>query len=417
LLKKPAASPAPLWRNNSMALMPVETALDIILKSVRPLQVETIALGKALGRVLAVPIYAKRDQPPFAASAMDGYAVQYADVIALPANLKIIGTSAAGHAFKGKLRQGTVVRILTGAPLPSGADTVVIQENTQREGDTIKVITHTPQAKNIRRAGLDFAKGDLLVAANTKLTPRDIGLLAAGNAATIKVYRRAKVVLFTTGDELVLPGTRPRADQIVSSNSHTIAAMLQSFGVDVVNLGIVKDNLKATITAVKKGLSADVLLTTGGASVGDHDYVQEAFKASGIKIGFWKIALRPGKPFMYGRKGKTRVMGLPGNPVSALVTARIFLKPLLNAFANLPTLEPSTTAILQGTLPANDHRQDYIRATLSTATDGRRTVSPFETQDSSMQRTMQLSHALIIRPPDAAPVQNGDTISVLLLDF
>ncbi len=400
-----------------MALMPVETAREIILKSVGPLTIETIPLSNALGRVLAKPIYAKRDQPPFAASAMDGYAIKHADTSLLPATFNIIGTSAAGNGFKGTLRHGTAVRILTGAPLPKGADTVVIQENTKRDGDILQIFEDTPKGKNIRRPGLDFAKGDLLVPANTILSPRDIGLLAASNAANIKVYRRPKIVLFTTGDELVLPGERPRADQIVSSNSHALAAMLQSFGVEVVNLGIVKDDLKATIAAVKKGLGSDVLLTTGGASVGDHDYVQEAFKSCGVKIGFWKIALRPGKPFMYGRKGKTHVMGLPGNPVSALVTARIFLKPLLNAFANLPTVEPVTTASLQGSLPANDVRQDYLRAHMTIAADGKRTVSPVATQDSSMQRTMQSSQALIIRPPNAAEAQNGENVPVLLLDF
>jgi molybdopterin molybdotransferase len=400
-----------------MTLMPVETAREIILKGVGPLSIETIPLANALGRILAKSVAAKRNQPPFAASAMDGYAIKHSDTSTLPVSLKIIGTSAAGHGFNGTLRPGTAVRILTGAPLPKGSDTVVIQENTTRKGDILHVSENTPMGKNIRRAGLDFARGDILVPKNAKLSPRDIGLLAAGNAAVVKVFRRPKVVLFTTGDELVLPGERPRADQIVSSNSHAIAAMLQAFSVEVLNLGIVKDNLSATISAIKRGLGADVLLTTGGASVGDHDYVQEAFKACGIKIGFWKIALRPGKPFMYGRKGKTHVMGLPGNPVSALVTTRIFLKPLLNAFANLPTQEPATMAVLRGTLPANDQRQDYMRAILHTAVDGRRTVTPFATQDSSMQRTLQSSQALIIRPPGAILAQDGDTVPVLLLDF
>jgi molybdopterin molybdotransferase len=396
-----------------MALMPVEEARAIILKGVKPLSAETVLLDKALGRIIAVPVRAKRDQPPFPASAMDGYAVKHVDVTSLPATLQIIGTSAAGHGFKGTLKAGTAIRILTGAPLPKGADTIVIQENTTRDGTLLRVLEATAKGKNIRRAGLDFAKGDLLVPAATKL----IGLLAAGNAASVRVYRRPKIVLFTTGDELVLPGIRPRADQIVSSNSHAIAAMLHHFGAEVINIGIVKDSLKATIAAVKKGLGADVLLTTGGASVGDHDYVQEAFKACGIKIGFWKIALRPGKPFMYGRKGKTHVMGLPGNPVSALVTARIFLKPLLNVMAAISAEEPTTTAILQGGLPANDQRQDYMRATLSIAADGRRTVSPFTAQDSSMQRTLQSSQALIIRPPGAAEATSGDIIPVLMLDF
>jgi molybdopterin molybdotransferase len=281
----------------------------------------------------------------------------------------------------------------------------------------LRVIEDTPKGKNIRRVALDFAKGDLLVAKGAVLTPRDVGLLAAGNVPVVKVYRRPKIILLTTGDELVLPGSRPRADQIVSSNSHAIAAMAQQFGAEVVNLGIVKDNLKATISAVRKGRGADVLLTTGGASVGDHDYVQAAFRACGVNIGFWKIALRPGKPFMYGRKGKTHVMGLPGNPVSALVTARIFLKPLLDRLMGLPDMMLNHTAILDGTLSANDHRQDYLRATLVVASDGRRTVTPYSAQDSSMQRVLQSSHALIIRPPNAAEAQKGDSVSVLLLDF
>ena len=400
-----------------MALMPVADARTRILDGVKPLSAETLALEKACGRVLAQDIKAKRDQPPFAGSAMDGYAVQHADLTTLPSTLTIVGTSAAGHSFKGVVKQGQAVRILTGAPLPKGADTIVIQENTEVEGSSLQVIEPTPKGKNIRRAALDFAKGDMLVEAGTKLSPRDVGLLAAGNAPSVKVYRRPRVVLFTTGDELVLPGQKPRADQIVSSNSHAISAMVQQFGAEVVNLGIVKDNLKATIAAVKKGLGADVLLTTGGASVGDHDYVQEAFKAAGVKIGFWRIALRPGKPFMYGRKGKTHVMGLPGNPVSALVTARIFLKPLLDRMMGLPDSNIETTAILEGALRENDQRQDYLRATLKIAPDGRRTVSPFSAQDSSMQRTLQLSQAFIVRPAHAPPASSGDSVSVLLLDF
>ena len=400
-----------------MALLPVDEARLRILDGVKPLSVETIALDDACGRVLAIDVKARRDQPPFAASAMDGYALRHVDVQQFPDMLKLIGTSAAGHGFKGSVKPGTAVRILTGAPLPKGADTIVIQENTERDGDLLRVTGDTAKGKNIRQARMDFAKGDLLVAKGAVLSPRDVGLLAAGNAATVKVYRRPDIVLFTTGDELVLPGNRPRADQIVSSNSHAIAAMARQFGAKVVNLGIVRDNLKATISAVRKGLGADVLLTTGGASVGDHDYVQAAFRSSGVDIGFWKIALRPGKPFMYGRKGKTHVMGLPGNPVSALVTARIFLKPLLDRFAGLPDEVSDQVAILDGVLPANDHRQDYMRATLKVARDGQRSVSPFSAQDSSMQRVLQSSQALIVRPPNAPEARNGDSVSVLLLDF
>jgi molybdopterin molybdotransferase len=400
-----------------MALLAVEDALARILKGVKPLQIETIALHKAARRVLARSVKATRAQPPFPASAMDGYAVRWEDVESIPVRLKVIGTSAAGHGFKGRVKAGTAVRILTGAPLPQGADTIVIQENTARDGDGIHVVEASVKAKNIRRVGLDFSVGDTLVSAGQTLSSRDIGLLAAGNAAQIKVYRRPKLVLFTTGDELVLPGMKPRRDQIISSNSHAIATLAQHFGAEIINLGIVRDNLKATIKAVEKGLGADVLLTTGGASVGDHDYVQTAFKACGIKIDFWKIALRPGKPFMYGRKGRTHVMGLPGNPVSALVTARIFLKPLLDCFAGLPPQNENTTAVLDGALEANDHRQDYVRAIVTIAPDGRRTVKPFAVQDSSMQRTLQSSQALIIRAPMAAAVTTGDSVSVLLLDF
>jgi molybdopterin molybdotransferase len=400
-----------------MALLPVEEALARILKGVKPLASESVDLDKACGRVLANDVKAKRNQPPFPASAMDGFAVLHEDVAVLPTELKIIGTSAAGHGFKGHVKPGSAVRILTGAPLPKGADTVVIQENTTRDGNQLRIIEATPKGKNIRRAGLDFAKGDLLVPKGTKLSPRDIGLLAAGNNASVPSYRRPTVVLFTTGDELVLPGQRPRADQIVSSNSHALTAMVEQFGADVVNLGIVRDDLKATKTAIKKGLGSDVLLTTGGASVGDHDYVQEAFKACGVKIDFWKIALRPGKPFMYGRKGRTHVMGLPGNPVSALVTARIFLKPLLQVMMGLLAEEAEVTAILSHPLPRNDQRQDYLRATMTVAPDGRRTVTPFSAQDSSMQRTLQSSQALIIRPPNAPEAPKSSSVPVLLLDF
>jgi molybdopterin molybdotransferase len=400
-----------------MALMRVQEARERIVSTVKPLAVEAVKLELALDRVLAERVSAKRDQPPFEASAMDGYAVRFEDVAALPATLKVIGTSAAGHGFKGRLKAGAAVRILTGAPVPKGADTVVIQENVERDGDRLLVLHATPKGKNIRRAGLDFARGDVLFEKGVCLAPRDLGLLAAANCPKVKVYRRPRVIVLTTGDELVLPGGKARADQIYSSNSHAIAAMVQRFGGEVINLGIVRDTMKATIAAVKKGLSADILVTTGGASVGDHDYVQAAFKACGVKIDFWKIAMRPGKPFMYGRKGRTHVMGLPGNPVSALVTARLFLKPLMDQMRGRVDVDVTQTARLVGTLPANDQRQDYVRATLEQLPDGTRLAMPFASQDSSMQRTLQLSQGLIIRAADAPAAADGTQIDVLLLDF
>jgi molybdopterin molybdotransferase len=400
-----------------MALIDVDVALERILAGAKPLPTEWVELCEVSGRVLAVDVSAKRDQPPFDSSAMDGYAVRQADLQTLPAILDLVGTSAAGHSYKGALRPGNAIRILTGAPVPKSADTVVIQENTEKAGRQIRIMKPTPPGKNIRRTGMDFPKGQLLVPARTKLLPRDIGLLAAGNAAKVKVFRKPRIVLFTTGDELVLPGQKPKADQIISSNSHAIAAMGQHFGAEVINLGIVRDSLKATIAAVKKGLGADILLSTGGASVGDHDYVQAAFKACGIDIAFWKIALRPGKPFMYGRKGKTHVMGLPGNPVSALVTARIFLKPLLMVLQGLPAADVVATAILDGSLAANDQRRDYVRASMEVGPDGQRRVTPFAAQDSSMQHTFRSSQALIIRVPFADAVHAGDRVTILVLDF
>lgn len=400
-----------------MALMPVADALTRILNGVKPLAAETVRLADAVDRVLAAPVVAKRDQPPFPASAMDGYAVRHADIAALPARLRIAGVSAAGKGYRKTLGPGQAIRILTGAPVPAGADTVVIQENTAREGDDLSVLHPTALGKNIRRAALDFAKGDCVLDAAIRLRPRDLGLAAAANAPLLRVRRRPHVVLFTTGDELVLPGGRARADQIYSSNSHALAAMAEKLGARVSNLGIVPDSLAATKAAVRKGMAGDILLTTGGASVGDHDYVQAAFTACGIAIDFWKIAMRPGKPFMYGRKGKLHVMGLPGNPVSALVTARLFLKPLIDALQGLPVETDLSQAVLAAPMPANDDRQDYVRATLDIEADGRRRVTPFKVQDSSMQRTLQSANCLIIRPPLAPEAVAGTAVPILLLDF
>jgi len=397
-----------------MALLPVEEALQRILAGTRALGIETIKLEKALGRVLAVPVIARRNQPPFPASAMDGYALRRQD---FGKPFTVVGTSAAGHGFRGTVKQGQAVRILTGAPLPHGTDTIVIQENVNRVGDVLQVLEAPATGKNIRRTGLDFSKGDVLLEAGQRLRPRDLGLAAAGNAALLRVRKKPRVALLATGDELALPGAKARADQIYSSNSHAIEAMAEGLGAEVINLGIVKDTLAATKAAVRKGFKADILLTTGGASVGDHDFVQEAFEACGIKIGFWKIAMRPGKPFMHGRKGRLHVMGLPGNPVSALVTAHLFVKPLIDAMLGLPTVSAPVMAELGADMPGNDSRQDYVRAKLVVAPDGRRTAAPFEMQDSSMQRTLRLANCLIIRPPHAPAANKGEMVELLLLDF
>jgi molybdopterin molybdotransferase len=400
-----------------MALLPVEEAQARVLKGVKPLAAETILLKHAYDRVLASPVKAARDQPPFDASAMDGYAVRQADIARIPAVLTVGGTAAAGHAYRGTVKKGHAIRTLTGAPMPKGADTLVIQENTTRNGSLLTVTAPTPKFKNIRRRGLDFRRGAVLIAAGTPVNARDIGLAAAGNNKTVRVRKAPAVVLFTTGDELVLPGDVPRADQIVSSNSFALEAMARAWGARVTNLGIVKDTLKATETAIRKALAADIVITTGGASVGDHDFVQQALRNCGVKIGFWKIALRPGKPLMFGTYKNTRVLGLPGNPVSALVCARLFLRPLVHRMQDLPADTAPVTARLTAAMTANDNRQDYVRATMSVAPDGTRTVTPYATQDSSMQRTLRDSHCLIIRASHAAAAAEGDTVDILVLDF
>jgi molybdopterin molybdotransferase len=400
-----------------MSLLPVDDAKARVLKGVKPLAAETVLLARALGRVLARDIRASRDQPPFASSAMDGYAVRFADVASAPATLSVIGMSAAGHAFTGRVKTGTAVRIFTGAPVPTGADTVIIQENTEGRDDLVTVLQPPRQGQNIRRRGLDFAKGDLIVGANTLLTARDIGLAAAANQANLSVRRRPRVAILATGDELVVPGRTARPDQVFASNGFALRGLVSRFGGEARDLGIVRDDLKATMRAIARARGFDILLTTGGASVGMHDLVQEALKRLGIELDFWKIAMRPGKPLMFARNGRQRVIGLPGNPVSALVCARLFVKPLVSAYLGLPTGDDLLTARLAGSLPQNDQRQDYIRSTLERTGDGSLVARPFSVQDSSMQRTFAQAQALIVRAPAAPAVEPGATISVLPLDF
>jgi molybdopterin molybdotransferase len=401
-----------------MALMPVGEAKDRILNGAKTLPRESVPLHQCAGRVLAAEIKAKRDQPPFPASAMDGYAVRFADVQTVPAKLKVVGSAPAGHGFGGTVKAGQAVRIFTGAPVPKGADTVVIQENTEAaEGQVTATVAAQREGQHIRRKGLDFARGEELLRRGTLLGAREIGLAAAMNWPALPVTRRPRVAIFTTGDELVSPGTTPRADQIVSSNSFALSAFVRRYGGEAVDLGIIPDNLKAISRAVRKASGADVLLTTGGASVGDHDLVQAALKAEGIALDFWKIALRPGKPLMFARHRGQRILGLPGNPVSALVCSRIFLKPLLSALLGLPPADDVVKARLGSDLPANDQRQDYLRATVARGGDGSFEATPFKLQDSSMQRALTQAQGLIIRAPFAPAARAGDLVDLLLLDF
>lgn len=401
-----------------MALIPVDEAKARILTGARPLARENVLLHQCAGRVLAADIKARRDQPPFPASAMDGYAVRFADVENAPARLRVIGTAPAGHSFRGSLKAGEAVRIFTGAPVPRGADTVVIQENTEAADGLVNVKVPAQRlGQHIRRRGLDFAKGQGLLRKGTLLGAREVGLAAAMNWPELPVTKRPRVAIFTTGDELVSPGRTLRADQIVSSNSFALSAFVRRHGGEAVDLGIIPDRINAISRAIRRASGADVLLTTGGASVGDHDLVQAALKAEGIALDFWKIALRPGKPLMFARSGRRRILGLPGNPVSALVCARIFLKPLIFALLGLPPADETVRARLGAPLPANDLRQDYLRALVSRSADGVYVATPFPVQDSSMQRALTEAGGLIVRPPYAPEAREGDQVDLMLLDF
>lgn len=401
-----------------MALLPVEEARHRILKGVKAVPIEMVRLDEALGRVLARPVTARRSQPPFAASAMDGYAVMSADVAQTPTILRVTGQSAAGHGFSARLKQGSCIRIFTGAPLPKGADAVVIQENAKPLSDgTVQILQSASSHQHVRAAGLDFRRGEIVLHPGTVLGARDIGVAAAANAAVLAVRTRPRVAILATGDELVRPGERPKADQIVSSNSHALAAMAIKFGATVVDLGIVGDDLRATERAIGRASKADILLTTGGASVGDHDFMQQALQNSGVKIDFWKIAMRPGKPFMYGRRKNQHVIGLPGNPVSAQVCARLFLLPLIATLLGQSHIDDAIRARLGSALKANDSRQDYVRSRLAISQDGQLVATAFSVQDSSMQRQFREADALIIRPPHAPAAKEGDVVDILRLEF
>jgi molybdopterin molybdotransferase len=394
-------------------LLPVADALARVLASAaQPLSEEMVPLSQAQGRTLARDLAARRTQPPFPASAMDGYAVKGTDVASAPATLKVIGTSAAGHSFGGTLKAGEAVRIFTGAPVPDGADTVVIQENTSTGDGTVTVLEPGKPDANIRRAGLDFAAGDVLLPKGRLLGPCELALVGAMNHGSVPVTRRPRVALLATGDELVQPGEEPGPDQIVASNTFAVGAYAAAAGAEIIDLGIAGDTFEALEAGIRRArdAQADVLVTLGGASVGDHDLVQTALSREGMELGFWRIAMRPGKPLMHGRIGDMRILGLPGNPVSAIVCGVLFLVPLVRALAGDPEAgrDMSEPGILGGELKANDSRQDYLRATLSGDGNGLPIVTPFGRQDSSMLRVLAQSQVLVVRPPFAEAAKAGD---------
>jgi len=401
-----------------MALLPVAEALQRVLADARPLPLERIPLADARRRVLAEDLRALRTQPPADVSAMDGYAIRAEDVTSAPTDLKVIGEVAAGRPFPNELRPGQAVRIFTGGELPLGADTIVVQERTRRDGDIV-IITAVPEkGRHIRRAGLDFQKNEILLSRGRVLSGRDLGLAAAMNHPMLPVHRKPRVALLATGDELVMPGQQPGPGQIVYSNGYSVAALARQEGADVSDLGIVRDNLADTVTAIRnaKLRRADVLVTMGGASVGDYDLVQDALTAEGMELSFWKIAMRPGRPLMHGRLGPIHVLGLPGNPVSAYVCAVLFLLPLLRVLSGRSDHSiPTEHALLGSDLPENDERADYLRARLSRSSRGALVATPFPLQDSSMTRVLAEADCLVLREPHAPRASAGSPCVIMKL--
>jgi len=392
----------------------VEEALSRLLAPLETLPPEQISIADALGRVLAEDMASRRTQPPFAVSAMDGYAVRADDVAAVPVDLRIVAEVPAGAGFGGHVGPGEAARIFTGAPLPAGTDTVVIQEDTQRDGDRVRVLEGASRGRYVRREGLDFGEGDVLLRAGRRLTARDIGLAAAMNRPWLFVHRRPRIGILSTGDEIVMPGDPIGPHQIVSSNSLSLAAFVAACGGIPVSVGNAPDNPAALrqIAAATRGV--DLLVTTGGASVGEHDLVRDVLGADGLELDFWQIAMRPGKPLMVGRYRGTPMVGLPGNPVSTLVCALLFLRPALDRLSGAaqPT-EAMSTARLGTALPENDRRQDYLRSRLTRAADGALEVFPFEVQDSSMMRLLAAADCLVVRPPHAPAIAAGATVPIV----
>ena len=397
-------------------MIPVAEALARVLAPLSPLAAEQVGLAEAHGRVLAADLTARVTQPPAAVSAMDGYAVRAADVARVPVDLRCVGEAAAGGAHAGTVQPGEAVRIFTGAPVPDGADAIVIQEDTTVEGARVTVRESVGAGRYVRPAGLDFTAGTVGLPAGKLLTARDIGLAAAMNRPWLAVRRRPRVAILGTGDEIVRPGDPIGANQIVSSNGFALAALVRACGGEPIDLGIAPDDLPKLEAMIEGAAGADLLVTTGGASVGDHDLVQAALKRRGLPLDFWQIAMRPGKPLMHARltgAGGLSVLGLPGNPVSTLVCGLVFLRPALRRLLGLSTDADTGTARLAAALGANDRRQDYLRATSRREPDGTLVATTFTRQDSSMLSLVAKADCLVIRPPLAPPAEAGSTVEIL----
>ena len=396
-------------------MISVEDAGGRILGRMHPLAAETVSLSDACGRVLAADVVSRRTQPWADVSAMDGYAVHGADVATVPATFKQVGYVPAGTAHDTPVDRGECVRIFTGAPLPPSTDTVVIQEDVEAAGDTITVHGVTAAGRHVRTAGLDFAAGETLLHRGRRLTVRDVALCAAMNVPWLSVRRRPRVAILQTGNEIVLPGDPVGANQIVSANGFGLAALVRACGGVPILLGIARDDAGSLEALAAGAAGCDLLITTGGASVGEHDLVQQVLGAHGLTLDFWKIAMRPGKPLMFGQIHGVPMLGLPGNPVSNLVCALLFVRPALQALQGLAAeIGPNGTARLARDLPANGPREDYMRARwVERSADGPLAVDPAAIQDSSMMTRLAQADCLVVRPPHAPAAKAGTEVDIL----
>lgn len=403
-------------------LIPATQAMQIILRDAAPQTGEWVGLRQANGRVLKSDLKALRTQPPFNASAMDGYAIRQADISEIPASLTVIGQSAAGHPFQASVGQNEAVRIFTGAQVPDQTDTIIIQEHTKADGNRVNILKPNESGKFIRRAGLDFSQGECLLQSGRIMDPQSIALAASMNHPQLEVWKKPVVAILATGDELVMPGNALAPGEIIASNSFALAAIVEDAGGEVLDMGIAKDKVESLIDCVKSAIDqgAEMVITIGGASVGDHDLVLPAMQKIGFEFEFSKIAMRPGKPFLFARNqstGKTiRMLGLAGNPVSSIVAGQIFVRPLVNAMAGLPEAHAQPKqAILGADLLANDERQEYMRVLIDIDDDGTLIATPFETQDSSMLANLNRADALLIRAINAPAAKAGEACQVVML--
>jgi molybdopterin molybdotransferase len=397
-------------------VLSIEEARARVLAPLRPVPVEVVPLAEGWGRVLAEPVVARLSNPPADVSAMDGYALRAADGT-LGAQLRVIGEAPAGHPFAGCAGPGEAVRLYTGSVLPEGTDSVLLQEDAVRDGDRVEVREVVRAGRHVRPRGQDFVAGDAVLPAGRRLGARDLGLAAAANRPWLVVRRRPVVALLATGDEVALPGETVPPGGIVSSNTHALAAMVRAGGGWPRLLPIVRDDRAALAAAVAGARGADLLVTTGGASVGDYDLVQAALGDEGFELDFWKVAMRPGKPLVCGRLGEMPVLGLPGNPVSALVCGLLFLCPAIARLSGLPGGPPiPVQARLGAAVAANDGRADHLRASLREMADGTLVATPFPRQDSAMLRAFAEADALVLRAPHAPALPEGASVPVLRLD-